>query len=120
KEKFVNWLLQISVKSHYTIVLEYSRNNAYSFLKNNAIEVQLPVSATHEYNSDCKLTAIINPNVTDNFVRQIISETHVLSIHNKNQMVFLIADDFHDECFSGTGDFFIKHKTPNLLKEAGN
>jgi len=104
--KFLNWLLHKSNEMVWTIVVEYSNNDTYAFLKKIATEVPLPITSRHEYNSDCKLSAIINP-VVDNFtVDQIMNITHVLSIHSSKEMLFLIADDFHEDCFSSSIDFY--------------
>ncbi len=108
--KFVNWLLHKANEMVWTIVVEYSSNDAYAFLKKIATEVPLPITSRHEYNSDCKLSAFVNP-IVDNFtVDQIMIMTHVLSIHSSKEMLFLIADDFHEECFSSSVDFYNNYR----------
>lgn len=109
KTNFVRWILQIAVDNNWTTVFEYSTDDTYKYLIENGNEITLPESARHYYNSDCKLTAFIIHRITENFTNKLMNKLHVLSIHNKNEMVFLIADDFHEECFSCTKEFYYEY-----------
>lgn len=104
--QFVNWLLKLSNENRWIIVLEYSEEETYKFLIENATEVTLPITTEHHYDKDCRLTAITNPVVNERFVNTLSRKCSVLSVHDKKEMIFLIADDFHEECFSCTVDFF--------------
>jgi hypothetical protein len=73
--------------------------------------VPLPVTCIREYGSDCRLTAIMNPMLIDNFIEKLMAKSHVLSVHSEEERIFLIADDFHEECFSCTQGFYI-----NIMK----
>ena len=108
--KFVNWLLHKSNEMGWTIVVEYSTTETYAFLKKIGTEVPLPITSRHEYSYDCKLSAIINPVINDFTIDQIMVMTDVLSIHSSKEMVFLIADDFHEECFSSSFDFYNNYR----------
>ena len=105
----IKWLLQTSIDTGWTIVLEYSLEETYKFLNEVGTEVPLPITSIHEYNSDCRLTAVINPIANDLIVDQIMVMTHALSVHSDKELLFLIADDYHEECFSGSKDFFTKY-----------
>jgi hypothetical protein len=109
KIKFIIWLLRTSIDNDWTNVFEYSNECAYNFLKEIGTEVSLPTTSKHEYSSESKLTAIVKPLLNDNSINQLMAMTHVLSIHNEKEMMFLIADDFDDECFSSSVDFFTKY-----------
>lgn len=116
KKKFVSWLLGISNTNSWTIVLEYPNGMVYNVLKENATIVNLPNTAQHHYNSKYRLTSIKNPVITESFVNALLAETSALSIHNEEEMLFLIADDFHEECFSSTLKFFnVHHRILNTL-----
>jgi hypothetical protein len=109
KTKFIKWLLQTTIDNCWIIVLEYSHEDSPIFLTKNATEVPLPLTGRHQYDANCNLIAIIDPILNDNFINFILVNTHALSIHNGKEMIFLIADDFHEECFSGTFGFFNKY-----------
>lgn len=109
KFDFLKWILQKSIDSDWTITFEYSNPTLYTFLIENATETYLPVSKKHEYNDKCYLKAFIGPIISDNFIDKIISDFHVLAFHDKEKMIFLIADDIHEECFSCSSDFYDKH-----------
>lgn len=106
RTEFIIWLLQKSNDNGWTIVFEYSTDDTYSFITKIGTEVPLPVTSEHQYDSKCRLTALINITLTDKTINQIMLITHVLSVHNKKEMLFLIADDFHEECFSSSIDFY--------------
>jgi hypothetical protein len=105
RTSFVNWLLELSINNDWTIVIEYSNKDTYDYLLNHATITSLP-TVLHKYHAECKLTAFSNVIVTDNFVNKLMLKSHGLSIYDKNKMLFLIADDFHEECFSCTVDFY--------------
>jgi len=109
KKRFIKWLLETSVHNNWTIVLEHSTDNIVTELKKYATTVPLPSSTKHEYDSNCKFTAITQPEISDVFVDAIISLSHVMSIHDQKEMLFLIADDYHQECFSCTENFYEKY-----------
>jgi hypothetical protein len=66
RTNFVKWLLQVSINNNWTFVVEYSVSDTYKYLIENATETSLPSTARHEYYSGCKLTAFINPILTNN------------------------------------------------------
>lgn len=109
KFEFIKWLFQNSINNGWTIAFEYSENDLYNFLIENSTQVALPRSCEHYYDGKCQLTAIINPVISNNFIGKIISDFHVMSIHDNQKMIFLIADDIHEECFSGSTDFYEKY-----------
>lgn len=121
KIKFTKWLLQLSIESDLTVVFEYSEHKLLDFISHCGTQVTLPKSAGHNYHESCKLTAMTKPTLTDSFVDALINCCHVLSIHNIDKMIFLIADDFDEECFSCTAEFYKKYyKTldeQNLIDE---
>lgn len=106
KLKFVKWLLKTALNSNYTIVLEYSNNDIIPYLKIFTEEHSLPISASHNYKSNCRLIAIKVKAVTDDLVNLLMKKTHVLSLHSETKMVFLIADDYHEQCFSCSLSFY--------------
>ena len=109
KKRFIKWLLETTVNNNWTIVFEYSTDDILKELKKYATLVPLPSSTKHEYDSDCKFAAITRPQVSDNFIDIIISQSHVMSLHDQKDMLFLIADDYHQECFSCTENFYEKY-----------
>jgi hypothetical protein len=106
RTEFIMWLLQKANENGWTMVFEYSRDDAYSFISKIGTQVPLPNTSGHQYDSECRLTAFINISISDNAINQIMLATHVLSVHNKEEMLFLIADDFHEDCFSSSIDFY--------------
>jgi hypothetical protein len=116
KVRFIKWLFHTSKKNGWTIVLEYSVDDESEYMKSIASEVSLPFSCRHEYNSDCKFIVLNYSSLTDNSIYKIISMTHVLSVHDDEGLVFLIADDFHEECFSGTTYFADKYSKELIAK----
>lgn len=106
KKKFINWLLKISNLNNWTIVLEYQDVKVFNELKENATIVNLPKTAQHNHNHECKLTAIKGPVVTESFTDILLTEVSSLSVHNEKEILFLIADDFHEDCFSSSLKFF--------------
>ena len=109
KVKFISWLLGISNDNKWTIVLEHAGDETYKFLVENATEVKLPTTTEHHYEDAYQLTAVINPKISKTFLNDLLAKCSVLSVHNEKEMVFLIADDFHEECFSCTPTFFDKY-----------
>jgi hypothetical protein len=107
--KFIEWLLYASIDNGWTIVIEYSDTGTLQFLKRTATVVPLPETSVREYDFSCELTAIINPMLIDNFIEKLMAKSHVLSVHSEEEMIFLIADDFHEECFSCTQGFYNKY-----------
>ena len=106
RTKFIIWLLQKSNENGWTIVFEYSSDETYGFISKIGMEVPLPINSGHQYDPECRLTAIVNITFTDKTVNQIMLTTHVLSVYDNEEMLFLIADDFHEECFSSSMDFY--------------
>ena len=83
-------------------------------LVEKATEMELPITAERHCDDDSKLTAIINPVIEQKFINHLFTECSVLSVHDEKEMLFLIADNFHEECFSCTRTFFGKYY-PDLL-----
>jgi hypothetical protein len=110
KTKFIRWLLQTAVDNGWTIVLEYSGDNTYDYLKTIGTEVSRPITSRHNYDSEFKLTAIINPVVNDESIDQIMTQTHVMSVYNRTELILLIADDFDEDCFSATTKFYDNYR----------
>ena len=106
RTKFIIWLLQKSNENGWTIVFEYSSDETFGFISKIGTEVPLPNNSGHQYDSECRLTAIINITFTDKTINQIMCTTHVLSVYDNEEMLFLIADDFHEECFSSSKGFY--------------
>ena len=106
---FVKWLLQVAFGNDWTIVFEYSIDENIPFLTNNAAVVQLPVTSQLNYDSDCKLIAVKYSILTDNLIDKIITGTHVMTLHDEKEMIFLAADDYHEDCFTCTTSFYNKY-----------
>jgi len=108
--KLIKWLLQTAEDNDWTVVFEYSIDEDISFFTNNSVVVTLPKSSRYNYDSDtCKLIAIKNFIPDDNFIDEIISRTHVLTLHNDKEMILLAADDYHEDCFTCSKDFYDKY-----------
>jgi hypothetical protein len=109
RARFVSWLLQTANRNHWTIVLEYSDEQHADWLEAKAKPAELPPTAGHHYQDDYRLTAITSPASGESFAHDLLAYCSVLSVHNRKEMLFLIADDFHFECFSCTPAFFETH-----------
>lgn len=106
RRKFVRWLLEETIRNKWTAVFEHKDNKGYNVLRKSGTLVTLPHSAKHNYLEHYKLTAVVDLRVNDKLVNKIIQNTSVLSIHHQTEMIFLIADDFHHECFSCSPGFY--------------
>ena len=106
RTKFIIWLLQKSNENGWTLVFEYSSDETFGFISKIGTEVPLPIDGGHQYDPACRLTAIINITFTDKTINEIMLSTHALSVYDNEEMLFLIADDFHEECFSSSMDFY--------------
>ena len=106
KASLVKWLLQTAVENGWTILFEYSEDGINNLLRQVATEVTLPLNGEHHYEESCKLTAIKDLSVNDNFVKEVIRKTHVMSACDTKQMLFLFADDYHKDCLSCSVDFY--------------
>lgn len=109
KVKLVDWLLQTAATNNWTVVLEYASERTYRFLTKRAVEVTLPAKATHQYHSAYRLTALVNLFSSEKLVQKLMQQCTVLSIYNSYQMLFLITDDFHEECFSCRASFYTRY-----------
>ena len=109
KTEFVDWLLRISIGNHWTIVLEYSTEEADTFFKRHVTEKALPTVKSH-YDQDCKRIAFSEFLLTNTFINQIMTSTHVLSVNDEKGMILLFADDYHEDCLSSTLDFFSQYQ----------
>lgn len=103
--KFLEWLLETSLHNDWAVVIEYSHKEIGELL-NYATKIPLPATSKQVYNSTCKLIAIKNFSLKDDFICEIFDKAHALSVHDEKEMLFLIADDFHEECFSCTSNFY--------------
>jgi hypothetical protein len=109
KVKLVDWLLQTAATNNWVVVFEYAADKTYRFLTKRAVEVALPVKAKHQHHSAYRLTALVNLFSSEKLVQKLMSQCTVLSIHNSYQMLFLITDDFHEECFSCRASFYTRY-----------
>lgn len=109
RRKFVKWLLEETERNKWTAVFEHKGDEGYNILRKEATIVPLPKSASHNYSDNYKLTAAINLRINDKLVNKLIQNTSVLSVHNETEMIFLIADDFHPDCFSCSDNFYRKY-----------
>lgn len=116
-QDFVKWLIDTSIDNRWTIVLEYSPENENALLSKIKTTNDLPQSARRNYSSDSKLISLANSSASAILVDTIIELAHCLSIHDKDGMLFLIADDFYEECFSCSKDFYIKYSDIILTKK---
>ncbi len=109
RARFVNWLLKTANQNKWTIVLEYSGEQSTDWLTEKAKPAELPPTADHHYRRDYRLTAVTSPATGERFAYDLLACCSVLSVHDQKEMLFLIADDFHFECFSCTPAFFETH-----------
>ncbi len=106
KTSFTKWLLRLSNDNNWTIVLEYEKRETYNLLVQNATTVILPKTTAHNYDENYHLTAIEDIIITEQFISKLFTECSALSVHNEKEILFLIADDFHEDCFSCNQSFF--------------
>ena len=105
RRKFVRWLLEETTRNKWTAVFEHKDDEGYNILRKNGTVVTLPNSAEHHYLEDHRFTAVTDLRINNKVVNKIIKNTSVLSIHTRTEMILLIADDFHHECFSCSSSF---------------
>ena len=115
KRLFVKWIVKYSFYNNLIVIIESSEQGASEFLSLYAKQTDLPPTAQHHYNKTCLIVSFINMNYNDDVIEYLLKNVHVLSIHNSKEMKFLIADDFNEECFSCSKDFYYKHYD-NLIK----
>ena len=109
KAAFVKWLLQSATNNNWAIVFEYSLEGMLEIFTKSGKQISPPSTGCRNHHPASKLIAIKNPSLTDDFIRQIMNNTHVLSVHNETDLLFLVADDFHEDCFSCSTDFYNKY-----------
>jgi hypothetical protein len=109
KVKLVDWLLQTAAANNWIVVLEYAQEKTHRFLAKSAVEVALPPKAMHQHHSAYRLTAWVNLFSSEKFAGKLMSHCAVLSIHTPWEMLFLIHDNFHEECFSCKKGFYTRY-----------
>ena len=122
--KFTKWLLKLSVDNKWMIVAEYSNPYLTSYIGTISKIVPAPASFRYQHyfakDDSWILTTFSNPTITDHFIETIISQAHFLTLCTNTEMTFLIADDFHEECFSCNNSFYDKYldflKAEKLIK----
>lgn len=109
KERLVSWLLKTANYNNWTIVLEYGNQKTYTLLAEYATEVPLPPKARHQFHADYQLTAVKNLHFNDRILQKIMGQCATLSVHTNYEMLFLITDEFDEECFSCRAGFYKRY-----------
>lgn len=108
-EQFVKWTLDQANLRHLICVVEYSEPAMMATLKEHAALVDLPKTAGRNYSDNSLLVAFEPRNASLEFTRQVMANSHVLSVYNDDKMQLLIADDYHSDCFSCSSEFYDRH-----------
>ena len=107
--RLVDWLLQTTISNQWTVVVEYANERTHRFLTKYAVEVPLPPKARHLHHTGYRLTALTNVFSSEKFAAKLMSHCCVLSIHNQWEMLFLISDNFQEDCFSCKKSFYNRY-----------
>lgn len=108
--KFLTSLLTLANSQQWILVAECPDINAEQFLIDHSSKAALPDSAIHHYDKKHVLAAFTNINLSVDFVDRLTNSYSALSIFDHQQLIFLIADDFHEDCFSCSDTFFTQYK----------
>ncbi|SHF95393.1 hypothetical protein [Flavisolibacter ginsengisoli] len=108
-DKFVKWALDQADLRHSICVVEYSEPAMMATLMEHAALVDLPKTAGRNYSDSSLLVAFEPRNASLEFTRQIVTNSHALSVYNDDKMQLLIADDYHPDCFSCSAEFYNQH-----------
>ena len=109
KVEFVKQVLDIAFIEKYTVVLEFKNNSFCGFNRLYLREIAFPNSGKHSYDVSCHLKAFEIIKNDYRLIANLFAYVSVLSLHSNDSMVFLIADDFHNDCFSCSESFYKKH-----------
>ena len=105
KVEFVKRLLDLAFIEKYIIVLEFQDNSFCDFGVPYLKETRLPNSAKKSYDSNYFLKAFEIIKVDYYLTANLFAYISELSIYDNNSMILLIADDFHNDCFSCSEEF---------------
>ena len=105
-QEFIKWLLDEAAIQNWKCVVEYSNPELQFTLIKSAVVVELPKSITHNYSDSTFLTAFQPKTNSLEFIQWLIKDTHVLSIYQGDVLLVLIADDYHQDCFSCSMKFY--------------
>ena len=109
KTTFSKWLLQLAIENDWITVYEYSEEKFIHLINQYGTRVSIPKSAGHNYEQSCRLIAMTKLIITDSLINILNNCCHALSIYDNDKMIFLIADDFDESCFSCTTEFYSKY-----------
>jgi hypothetical protein len=113
KVEFVKRLLDIAQNKEYIIVLEFENERFCELdkFRFHCIEKALPKSARHCYDKDYFLKAFeVIREVDFYIVAYLFAYVSVMTVYKNETMVCMIADDFHDDCFSCSKEFYKQYK----------
>ena len=119
KVEFVKRLLDLAFIEKYIIVLEFKDNSFCDFGTPYLKEIILPNSAKNSYDSNYFLKAFEIIKVDYSLTANLFAYISVLSLYDNNSMILLIADDFHNDCFSCSEEFYKQYeKVLNTTKNS--
>jgi hypothetical protein len=98
KVKILNNLIEVIKNNDYTMVLEFKDKNFQDIIKENIVETELPNLAKNNYDKEYILKVFKVKSNNYYFIANLFAYVSALTVFDKNEMVFLIADDFHVSC----------------------
>jgi hypothetical protein len=121
KIKFLYDLLEIVKDNNYAIILEYDNYNEdeceliiENLKQDNIFEVEVPKTTRNHYSQTYILRAFKIKNNNYYLIANLFAFVASMCIYDKDEELFLIADELHKDCFSCLEKFYEKYK--NKLK----
>ena len=113
KVEFLKRLLEVVRNENYIIVLEFENERFCEFDKFRSyfIEKALPKSARHCYDKNYFLKAFEVIRENDYYiVANLLAYVSAMTVYKNETMLCMIADDFHQDCFSCVEEFYKQYE----------